>query len=413
MKKDIFRGLAVLVGGIILATVAMILVYMLPTDRMVSHVQTSLPVFEQEGGSYDNSTDSLMLLSAIFHGDAGLVDKAMNVYGAYWTTPEGVGISTIERLIRYARGEEGQTGSYARYWHGYLLLLKPLLLIMSYPSIRSVNLMCQMLLIGLVFFMLFKRSMARYAVPVFLTYISLSPAALSMSMECSFVFYIAFLAVLLQLLFHEKIMRSQYRMFFLLIGMSTSFLDFLTYPLITYGLPIVLYILLQPAQDRKQYYGELILLTLFWGVGYVGMWAGKWIVATLLTGSNIIQDAIRCIRFRTSMGYNDITWTLPEIYGMKLQQLLSNRGFLLAVFCSLILCGVWIYQTRASIRSRLCWVPVLLIAALSPFVWYAVASNHSAIHYYAYRTLAVSVFAVFCLLIRLGDTLPAANTSLK
>ena len=46
------------------------------------------------------------------------------------------------------------------------------------------------------------------------------------------------------LLFHEKL-KNKYGYFFLIIGMMTSFFDLLTYPVATFGIPIILFFILE------------------------------------------------------------------------------------------------------------------------------------------------------------------------
>lgn len=52
-------------------------------------------------------------------------------------------------LIQYAWENKtpDQTVDYTRYWHGYLVWLKPLLLLMDYADLRMLNMMLQLLLL--------------------------------------------------------------------------------------------------------------------------------------------------------------------------------------------------------------------------------------------------------------------------
>ena len=63
-------------------------------------------------------------------------------------------------------------------------------------------------------------------------------------MQFSSVLYIFLIAMIVMLLFHEKL-KNKYGYFFLIIGMMTSFFDLLTYPVATFGIPIILFFILE------------------------------------------------------------------------------------------------------------------------------------------------------------------------
>lgn len=109
-------------------------------------------VLEQEGvfpsltklctSQLDNWTDSTMLLNAAYAGDESTIDKAMMVYCRRIEEK-----NPYESLIEeYINGEtDTYVNSYGRYWHGYLVFLKPLLCIFNYRNIRQINFCIQFL----------------------------------------------------------------------------------------------------------------------------------------------------------------------------------------------------------------------------------------------------------------------------
>ncbi|MFR6406332.1 MAG: hypothetical protein ACLUN6_03765 [Holdemanella sp.] len=112
-------------------------------ERRMGHGEES---YEQVLKGYtstqlDNSTDAYMLLSAIHRSDKSAVDQAVNVYT--WQDPDSFG--QYGTLLRYGKsGSEGmQENATARYWLGYLVVLKPLLLFLNYMDIRMLNMIVQ------------------------------------------------------------------------------------------------------------------------------------------------------------------------------------------------------------------------------------------------------------------------------
>lgn len=73
----------------------------------------------------DNFTDSIMVRNAIFPGTGNLIEDAMlNPKYSYR------GASQTDSLLKELQGEteNREVSRYARYWHGYLLYLKLLLI---------------------------------------------------------------------------------------------------------------------------------------------------------------------------------------------------------------------------------------------------------------------------------------------
>lgn len=60
----------------------------------------------------------------------------------------------------------------------------------------------------------------------------------------------------------------------MIVGMITSYVDFLTAPLLTLGIPLVYLMLLQFREYREESYKKNLLTMLtasgLWGVGYLG-----------------------------------------------------------------------------------------------------------------------------------------------
>ena len=72
--------------------------------------------------------------------------------------------------------------------------------------------------------------------------------------------------------FQSRFEKDGVVLFFLGTGMVTSYVDFLTYPLITFGLPCVLWLMLEKDRQKNALL-LLVQLALAWGIGYAGMWA--------------------------------------------------------------------------------------------------------------------------------------------
>lgn len=149
----VLKTMMLLISCIALGTILLLLVYSIPVVQIDHNVRTSAVTLEEEGvfpsltkwctSQLDNYTDSTMMLNAAYDGEEAVLEQALMVY-----SKRIEGLNLQESIVQYyLRGgvEEAKRIPYARYWHGYLVFLKPLLCFMEYRHIRIVNLIIQTL----------------------------------------------------------------------------------------------------------------------------------------------------------------------------------------------------------------------------------------------------------------------------
>lgn len=131
------------------------------------------------------------------------------------------------------------------------------------------------------------------------SFLFMKPVLVLVSLTMSVCWILTLLAVEYMLLHHDRLHeKGQYPEFFLIVGILTSYFDFLTYPIVTLGIPLCCYFLLE--SDRL--WNNIKRLTGFsvsWAIGYAGMWAAKWVIADLTLHTGTIKDAIWSIIGRT------------------------------------------------------------------------------------------------------------------
>lgn len=399
--------------GIITGVALLVFVYLLPVTPMKEHVFESVSIFEEEGRlpqlipgekytstCLDNYTDAIMLNSAIFEGEGSAVKQAMKVYRKeYEETAD-----TCESLIAYANGTEGYyIEPYARYWHGYLVYLKPLLLFMNYGQIRMFNLAVQILLaIGILLGML-RQKLHCYVLPFAVSALLLIPAAIPLSLQYASLGYVILISMLF-LLWKFPALEEKGRTGFLFcaVGMASSYVDLLTYPPVTLGFLLVLYLALRKEEWMEQLRTSIVCM-LLWGMGYAGMWAGKWLVGSILLQENIIADAANSIGIRTSSHDFAVDFTYGEVLYKNFAFLNNTVGKSLLGIMALGLIITVFYQIKRSYgRVDFCRIiPYLLIGSI-PFVWYYVLRNHVFIHArFTFRIAVITILALQCGLVNL------------
>ena len=407
--KDVKKGLAVLIVGGITGVVLLMLAYALPVDRILENARASIEIFEREGPSpqtiagyeattLDNYTDAWMFRNAFYDGDESVLQKSLSVY--YYGYHDGKARNVCESMIDYLNGVEGyHRRSYARYWHGYLILLKPLLCFFDYGDIRGILKLTELSLLLWLCMLFERKKMARFLPALAVTMFCIGFHEIGQSMQYSWVFLIAVAASIYIL---KKYPAMDGKWVFLVIGMCTSFFDFLTYPLFTLGVPLAVLLLCRVvSEERKGAVKAVVLNSVFWGIGYFGFWAEKWILGTLLTEEDILAEALGSIIERT--GRNVVDQPIGYV-----ETVLENVGILckwpyvLAVLGVLVL----IFAGMRKSRLRVSWelTAAWLLIAVFPFIWYAAAMNHSYVHaFMTYRDLGISIFAGLCMIISLKE----------
>ena len=169
---------------------------------------------------------------------------------------------------------------------------------------------------------------------------------------------------------------------FLVIGMMTSYCDFLTYPVFTLGIPLLfLLICMREYGDAVSLPATAFKNSVYWAVGYIGMWVQKWILCTVFTGENLVADGIRSIMIRSGrdvMGEQVGYWETLDgniIVIAKYPYLLAFGAAGLIIF---LLCKKYKKEHKVTC-SKAAFMTYVYIAVL-PFLWYAISINHSYIH---------------------------------
>ena len=191
----------------------------------------------------------------------------------------------------------------------------------------------------------------------------------------------------------ENITKTKnYIYLFLVTGILTSYFDFLTFPLTTLGIPLILVLILH-SQTGKSGLGRTLQYTFWWFFGYVGMWLAKWILATTFTDINVIGDAINQIEFRTSLDEGKISRVATIINNVSV---LLRWPYLLLFVLTLLIIVIYVVKDTKNHTIEKCNICILIsvgVVCLYPFIWYVCVPNHSWHHLrMAYRELGITCF---------------------
>lgn len=368
----------------------------LVSDRAVErHVKQTLEFTDLKGDFWfafvcqpnwfmDNFTDALIVNQAMCQGRRiwngkeempGLWERLMLV------PRMNKGGEECEALRVLTEGGEGMKAVYyPRYWHGSTFLMRMLLGMEDYVTLRGwFYLVSSLLLVWVVLEM--RRRVGIWAAVVYLfSIVAVDGFMMQFSIQFLPVLLLT-LAGTLWVLRHGSIALPGF-----VIGSLTAYFDLLTAPLMTWGVPMLTAIVAGDGRRNgtRKWKPTEALGYATWFVGYGATWGAKWVLATVSTRMDVFADAMREASVRT--GVADYTrWDAAMI----------NLGMINWVAVALVAVVLLVLVVRHYDRSGWQKAAGCLVVSVVPIVWYMALADHSHLHYwFTYRSLAVTVMGV-------------------
>ncbi len=441
MKPKIKNGIIVLIKFILIFVILlgiyfaiMTLTSLIPSGMLENNVRESSETLVQEGEkvTFDlkykeenifTFTDALMINTAYSIDNNHPIESfilARKNYIPGQTTefyPDGqYNLGANENYISKENGDLYQTKElyglmhgdniqdsyeYARYWHGYLSILRPLLLLFNYSGIRIVLAIITLISIVALITLLCKKISITSGVIYGIGLLAISIFIVTKSINEILIFIVAFISSIILLL--KKNPEKNIGIFFFVVGSVSNFIDLLTAPLVTLGITAITYFLLVQKNESKvnikRYILDFLKICISWTLGYGITWLSKWVITEIFFGRPIISQAIEQAVFRSNG---------PQINGMNIFSLsnvfIRNMEYLSSPVAITILIAAVIYIIVMMIINRnkkidfkenlkKC-LPYILIFFL-PVIWYMVLKQHSYTHVnFTYRILVISIISL-------------------
>lgn len=375
-----------IVAGVLLGAILITLAYCIPVNQ--TNAQKSIDSLEGEGW-YPSATQLKSSLDTYFHSYLpGVLDGAT----------DGL---MLEKATRQIEGnplwEAMNMEGYTYYWHGYVVILRVLLLFMDYEQFRFLNCILQLMMMFFVAHFIWEKKGQRYALALLTSYFLMMPMAMFLSLQFSWIFYIAMALSLLICYRHTWFTEKRIPYIFVIAGMLTSFLDLLTYPLYTWAFPLLLLILLsEDGQKALNYVKTVVVSGLCWILGYAGMWFGKWALAGWIVHRNVIQEAWKEVLFRSGSEESlNLIARLEALYDNWKHYEYPLYTALLAIWLT------WFIYKSLNGKTQIVRQEkngAYLLITLSSFVWYFVLANHTlGHHFFTYRIWGVAITGILFL----------------
>ena len=300
-------------------------------------------------------------------------------------------LNQVGDLMDTVNNDTTESFEYARYWHGYLIFLRPLLTIMNVTQIRILLVIIFAILAIVLLNMIYKKINLTTMI-IFLMGMMISDYFyIGISLQGAPVFLICIISSIIVM--SEK--WKDKNLLFLIIGGLTSFFVFFTVPIITLGIPLLLYVLLEQKNKNiryKELYLNMIKLIIFWGIGYLGIWLSKWILADIIYHKGIINLAVSQLKYRAVVKDGNIF----DIYTRMFLVIGKPLGISFIITISMLIYKIIRYKTLALKFNIKAILPYIFIALIG-IIWYVILSEHSLQHYFfTYRNF---FFILICILL--------------
>jgi len=410
ITEVIWKTLVILCIGVVGGYLVLVLAFALPLGRMYNNVLQSSSAFSPDytllihnnlATKTDDYTDALMLMTAANGADRNPFTAA--AYDYYW----GRDGKSPNETITNIENSENKSIAYSRYWHGYLLFLKPLLMFFDYNEIMVITSILVVVLMVIVVYLLKKKSLEKLIVPYSVVVALMFPIAISLSLQYMNIFVILNLVLIGMLLFYERIEKSNWFFYmFLVIGMATCYFDLLTTPIVTFGIPLAVWLIMKNREKILSFWGNMKLIitgAIAWGIGYGGIWVGKWTLGSIVTGKNLFADAMGAAEQRMSTTtVGEISRFQPVAEAFKYT---FSKPVIVLLIIAIIVVVVLLIAKRIRFNKKKAvdnlW---MFVIAMIPLIWYMLLVNHSSWHiFFTYRTLGVFTFAVICYAVSVFD----------
>lgn len=406
--KMVGKGFLVLVAGTMIGTILLTLAYVLPintqnrdsiyetlwlegkhTRAVVSGLRYDRP-FEAFllPDVMDNYTDDIMIRTTLREGEGNPLVWAMEAYS--------------EKI-----------GSYAYYWHGYVSVLRPLFLFFDYTEFRFLNCVLQLLLVFVLAYLIGREKGIRYVLLLLTSYLLLMPVALFLSLQFIWIFYVSYIATLVLLWKRDFFAaKTRYVFLFMAIGMAACYFDLLTYPLYTWGMPLMWWMIVDKEErEEAAWVKQVIISGIGWIAGYGGIWVMKWALGTVILGRNIFESAADKVFLWSSLqGHESMESRLQAIYINW-----KHYGYKIYAFILAAWLVWWLYRslTQGEWRRDSKRYAYFLVG-VSSVAWYFVLPGHTSGHnYFTYRIFGVSVLAFLAIVSGSIEEIKAGKVELK
>lgn len=418
MIKNILKYFITFVVLTIAFFILIVTVSMIPKNLIVKNIKKSAEILSNQTESIfvnsngrtifnHNSTDAIMLNIIHSIDRENLIESILRARRNYIPdvsskfVEDTVGNLKFDskrflmtrELSNLVNGQEQKVFDYARYWHGYITVLIPLLIVFDIIQIRIILQMVLLIFLVMLLYYISKRRNWKYSFIYLFVFIAFDLFAWITTIQGILVMIIS--VVFSFLIANGKINNKNINIFLFISGALTAYLDFFTTPLMAFLLPVITYKLVN--LEEEKIVKELINIIkngISWLFGYLGLWFMKWAITDIVLDTDIIKLSFEQIILRIGIGGKKVNENLNLFALLKncfqSTNIVSIAGYIITFCWSIVII------LKGKIKnffksSKLCYY----ICTIIPIVWFFIVASHSEQHYFfTYRTLLVTLLGL-------------------
>ncbi|MBQ7284276.1 MAG: hypothetical protein IJW74_05465 [Oscillospiraceae bacterium] len=407
MKKTILKYIATPVICAIIGSLLLLLVSFIPQSLIQKNASASADQLAADESviprymniwdwSYasDLHTDTLIMM-----GGYNLNEPSAVLLNPYRGVQEKEGY-ICDSFIELVDGGAPNDTNYVRYWQGFRIFIRPMLLLFPYFQLRQV---VSWVFFGLLFFMLAalaERKGAFTALAVGLAVILVNPAIISHSLQYTPCFNLAFAAMIF-LLYTENLNYDR-ALAFCVFGILTQFFDFYTAPIAVCGLPLLVWLLIDESGCCR--FKTILKCSVSWLYGYASFWVVKLVMVSIFTDVDGLGDGIGAFLGRVGTAKNNVGEAAGKGLYTPINAFIAawdmvtpgaTGAIALIAVMAIVAVSALIIWKKKGFKGLVADCAFLAVAAL-PVLWFSVASQPTVIHaYFQYRPLVVFFAGVF------------------
>ena len=413
MKKVISRYIVAYVFFILIGFISLYIAARIPTDAIrEKSVESSKILTEQtekvrfnflEKELYaDNSSDAIMLniiYSMDYNNPLESIMLCRRNYIPNYTTEyladvngnlpfENGHFSMVEEYHNLLEGKKQISYEYGRYWHGYIPIIKVLLLNFNITQIRNIIFGVVVFLLIILLILIYRNVGFMQAVAVLFAFIAADLVVWNKELHGIFPMLVGlFTSVLIA---SGLITKKNINLMLFINGGLVAFYDLLTTPLVGFLMPIVIYYLVNN-EDKKWYImiRDLAINGINCLLGYFAIWITKWFLTDVLFGTDIMGVSIEQIFYRTGIQRaDDKMKAISKALKLNYDKAVGTATYALVTFgCIAGIINTIKYGDKFFVDVKK--IPYYICLVL-PVIWIMLVVNHSTIHhFFTYKNVII------------------------
>ncbi len=408
MKKQLTYIATFMITIIILIGLTTI-VNLIPKEAMKKNILESAKYLQKREEKRQKQQQLLAIRTdeyadAITLGIAYGIDKKHPLKSFLYAKYYRENVAQTQALMDSVENDIKPNQEYLRYFHGSILLIKPLLILFSVKQIYMILFIVFLILTIILLKELWKKakSLAILTVISFImTFMYFTPFTLEYIWNILTMLIVSIIALKI-----EQKNEQLLPYLFIISGIFTCYFDFLTTETLPCLFPLSLITIIRIKEKRlktgKEAFKFVLKLGIIYFLSYAFSWFTKWLLASIVL-------KINAMNFVTNQALLRINGQIAEKWSIQALNAVKENLYMLVPVCFLkvgklfilILTGIIIADIYIVADKKEKWIAgVLLFLAVIPIIRYIALSNHSYIHnFFTYRALTVTIMDLIGILI--------------